>query len=176
MEKKFLIECIDKNLSINQISKLGGKSKTTVRYWLSKYGLNTTHKSFKDGGSKTEYPNGKNCPRCKEIKPTDEFYQRRGKQGGSVYCKTCSSDQSIERQRELKQKAINYKGGACQKCGYNRCNAALEFHHINPNEKDFSISNLKSYAFNDKIKMELDKCIMLCANCHREVHARLINF
>lgn len=82
--------------------------------------------------------------------------------------------QSLDRQRNLKQVCIDYKGGECQECGYNKCNAALEFHHLDPNEKDFNISELKKTNFNEKIKSELDKCALLCSNCHREVHAGLI--
>ena len=67
--------------------------------------------------------------------------------------------------------AIEYKGGSCKRCGYNRCIEALEFHHNNSFGKDFSIS-AKGYTRGwAKVKEELDKCILLCANCHREVHA-----
>lgn len=70
--------------------------------------------------------------------------------------------------------AIEYKGSCCGVCGYDRCNGALEFHHLDPNEKDFGISH-KGYTRSwEKVKTELDKCVMLCANCHREVHTGLI--
>ena len=46
----------------------------------------------------------------------------------------------------------------------------ISFHHLDPNEKDFNPSNLKKYKFDDRIKNELDKCILVCANCHREIH------
>jgi DNA-binding CsgD family transcriptional regulator len=75
------------------------------------------------------------------------------------------------RQR-LKEKSIEYKGGCCEKCGYDRCNSALEFHHLNPNEKDFGIGSYSVLSW-EKIKLELDKCIMVCANCHREIHHNL---
>ena len=69
--------------------------------------------------------------------------------------------------------AIDYKGGRCQLCGYNRCPEALEFHHLETSGKDFGISD-KGYTRSwKKIKEELDKCILLCANCHREVHTGL---
>ena len=68
--------------------------------------------------------------------------------------------------------AIEYKGGKCEKCGYSRCMEALEFHHCDPTQKDFSISS-KGYTRSwDKVRSELDKCMMLCANCHREFHAQ----
>lgn len=71
--------------------------------------------------------------------------------------------------QKIKQKLVDYKGGKCEICGYNKCISALEFHHLDPNEKDFSISNSKVLSF-DKCKSEVDKCILVCANCHREIH------
>ena len=67
-----------------------------------------------------------------------------------------------------KDKAVEYKGGKCCRCEYERCTRALEFHHIDPSKKDFAVSRVsKSWAV---IQSELDKCILLCANCHREFH------
>jgi len=78
-----------------------------------------------------------------------------------------------KRRRELRRKAIAYKGGQCQICGYDRCPEALEFHHLDSSYKDFGISS-KGYTRSwGKICEELDKCVLLCANCHREVHAGL---
>ena len=71
--------------------------------------------------------------------------------------------------QKTKEKAIEYKGGKCEKCGYNKCSWAFEFHHINSDDKDFGISSYSTLTW-EKIKTELDKCIMLCANCHRELH------
>lgn len=70
--------------------------------------------------------------------------------------------------------SIAYKGGKCQCCGYNRYVGALEFHHINSEEKDFGIS-AKGYTRSwERVKEELDKCILVCANCHREIHGNII--
>ena len=69
--------------------------------------------------------------------------------------------------------AVAYKGNKCARCGYDRCIEALEFHHTDPTKKDFGVSS-KGYTRNWKrVQEELDKCVMLCANCHREVHAEL---
>lgn len=67
---------------------------------------------------------------------------------------------------------INYKGGQCAYCGYNKCSRALEFHHLNPNEKDFGISTILTRNV-ASLKAEVDKCVLLCANCHAEEHQRL---
>lgn len=69
----------------------------------------------------------------------------------------------------LKEMMVEYKGGKCEKCGYNNCIDALEFHHINPSEKDFGISQYANLCYED-VKKEVDKCILVCANCHREIH------
>lgn len=75
------------------------------------------------------------------------------------------------RQR-LKDKLVAYKGGKCEICGYDKCINALEFHHLDPTEKEFSIANGNAIAF-EKAKKEVDKCILVCANCHREIHFNL---
>ena len=69
--------------------------------------------------------------------------------------------------------ALDYKGSKCQICGYRKCREALEFHHLNISEKDFGISD-KGYTRSwEKIREELDKCLLVCANCHREIHSGL---
>lgn len=98
------------------------------------------------------------------------------------YCEKCAAIIAKERKQlgikfpplkntprqKLKLQAVKYKGGKCEICGYDTCQTALEFHHLDPNEKDFAISK-KSTTF-EKIKPELDKCIMVCSNCHKEIH------
>ena len=72
----------------------------------------------------------------------------------------------------LKQKAIQYMGGECVLCGYKRCFRALHFHHINPFEKEFNISEKSSWI---EIKQELKKCVLLCCICHNEYHSGLVD-
>ena len=77
-----------------------------------------------------------------------------------------------ERLKRIKQKSIDYLGGKCMLCGYDKCIEALEFHHKDPFKKEktngqASVDRRRSFETNKK---ELDKCILLCANCHREVH------
>jgi 5-methylcytosine-specific restriction endonuclease McrA len=82
---------------------------------------------------------------------------------------------AVQRRREkVRSTAVEYKGGRCQVCGYDRCIEALEFHHLDPAQKDFGISH-KGYTRSwEKVKEEVDKCILLCANCHREFHAGML--
>ena len=73
--------------------------------------------------------------------------------------------------KDKKRKLIEYKGGKCEVCGYDKCVSALSFHHKDPKEKDFSIS-AKSYSY-ERLKKEVDKCIMVCSNCHIEIHENM---
>lgn len=86
----------------------------------------------------------------------------------------CGYSAVRRRNKRIKQMAVEYKGGSCNKCGYNKCVEALDFHHVDPNEKDFSISASRKRGWKT-IKIELDKCVCLCSNCHRELHAELMN-
>ena len=73
--------------------------------------------------------------------------------------------------RRTKIKLIAYKGGKCEQCGYcKNCPSAFTFHHKNPNEKDFTIAR-KTWSF-ERLKREVDKCSLLCSNCHAETHEK----
>lgn len=78
------------------------------------------------------------------------------------------------KRREQTDFLIKYKGGECQVCGYSKSKQALEFHHVNPEEKEFKISGNTNGNLSRLIK-EVDKCVLLCANCHREVHDGSLN-
>ena len=72
------------------------------------------------------------------------------------------------RRKALREKAVAYLGGKCSICGYAKCVNAMDFHHIKALEKDFTISSRMSSW--EKIEKELRKTVLLCSNCHREVH------
>ena len=71
--------------------------------------------------------------------------------------------------------AVEYKGGMCSVCGYKKYIGALEFHHTDQGEKDFGLSERGLTQSWEKIKKELDKCILVCSNCHKEVHSKLLD-
>lgn len=79
------------------------------------------------------------------------------------------------RRRKIKEKAILYLGGACQLCGYSKYQGALDFHHLEPTSKTFGIGSQGHSRSWERVKQELDKCILVCSNCHREVSAGLID-
>ena len=113
----------------------------------------------------------KNCYLCNENLPVSDFcsfYIKNRIKRVYSYCKKCDSRRVRENSRKVKEWAISQKGGCCFECGYNKCIAALDFHHKNENEKDTGIAKFKK--IDDTLKKEIDKCILLCSNCHREKH------
>ena len=81
----------------------------------------------------------------------------------------------IRTRRELKLLAVKYKGGRCEECGYHKCLASLTFHHQNPAKKSFPISSYLTKITWNILKLELDKCRLLCANCHNEEHYEIVS-
>jgi len=113
----------------------------------------------------------KKCKKCRILKDSDAFYKT---YGYSRYtCKKCEDRQRYEwrskHSHDMKRKSVEYLGGKCIKCGYKKCMYALEFNHIQPKEKRYEPSRLFQNGINwGRIKEEIDKCELLCANCHRE--------
>ena len=115
------------------------------------------------------------CADCKVTLNESNAYERKSRKSGfQSYCRTCFNKRVKQRWIERKHKAINYLGGKCQECGYNKCVAALEFHHLDPSTKEANWNKIRLWEWK-KIEEELDKCSLLCANCHREEHVRLAN-
>jgi hypothetical protein len=87
-----------------------------------------------------------------------------------------SSDRVKLWRKTCKQKMITSFGGKCGICGYNKCNDSLQFHHLDPSIKEFSYGSITANPKQwEKIVVEMEKCVMLCANCHIEIHAGIIN-
>jgi hypothetical protein len=79
-----------------------------------------------------------------------------------------------KRRKHLKYLVVQEAGGKCQICGYKRYTGALEFHHLNNSEKRFELSVRDLTKSWTEIIKEVHKCLLLCANCHREIHAGLV--
>lgn len=100
-----------------------------------------------------------------------------------IYCYDCSGDstrkdnntrkhQKTILRKNMKLQAIKLLGGKCSRCGYNKCVDALEFHHENPNEKEFKLGSGNTMSWKD-YKAEVKKCILVCSNCHKEIHSEI---
>lgn len=144
IERKTLVDLLSQHLSTRKIATTLGLSENTVFYWERRYGLSPAFASFGNG--------------------------RRRRSPGEM-AQAMSRRPSVHRRR-LKARAIEYKGGKCVLCGYDKCNAALEFHHLERATKGFGLSKEGRIRSWQSIRTEIDKCILVCANCHREVEAR----
>lgn len=107
----------------------------------------------------------KTCTVCHNSYDESYFY----KNGNRLHseCKYCWNERTKQTQLRIKKEMIAYKGGCCSVCGYDKHYSALEFHHLDPSQKEIAIAKATSFK---AIKSELDKCILVCANCHREIH------
>lgn len=135
----------------------------------------------------------KKCFKCQETKPISEFSKnRKQKDGLQTSCKICSSKQmkesyknksdyyksySVQNRVSYQEKARDFindikKTLSCSRCGFSGKDypKVLDFHHRNPDTKSFELAKGCVYSF-DKIKEEIDKCDVLCANCHRIHHS-----
>lgn len=110
------------------------------------------------------------CPICNKT-----FIAELPRENTRKYCHNCSPSTNNPTQKVAAMRAalIKQHGGCCEKCGYNKCQDALEFHHLDPSTKDMRIANFGGAPSYERLMEEADKCILLCSNCHREEHARL---
>ena len=101
---------------------------------------------------------------CSLCGNTYEYDRSKGHRG-----KICSACRTKKRHYVLKLRMIEYLGGQCSVCGYDKCPAAMHFHHLNARQKEFSLGGAYNRSWK-ALTAELDKCIILCANCHAEKH------
>lgn len=151
-------------LSTAQIAETIGRSKATVRHWLGEYGLQTqwTQRRLALGEGRRELR-----LRCERHGLTTFRLS-----GCARYrCTKCMSDAVSRRRRRIKHLLVEEAGGACGLCGYDRCIAALHFHHLDPGEKRFELSQHGVTRSIERARAEARKCALLCANCHAEVEA-----
>lgn len=160
MTEEQLAAYISERKSIREISALSGKGYGTIRYWLDKYGLKTKPKR-----EKTDL---KVCIACGETEQS-KFYPRRIEK-----CIKCHNIDGANRQTAARNLMVQERGGKCSICGYNRCIAALEFHHTDKSRKSPSFTYIRGWSL-ENIRKELEECILVCSNCHREIeHPNLV--
>lgn len=166
VELDVLVRLINAQYSQRQIADVLGTSQGNVKYWLKKYGLRT------DVG-KSSTANTKRCPLCNTEKELTQFYKRVNRSDFSGYCKTCSNQYHTDRVKNVKIRMIEYKGGECERCHIRLSDShysIFDFHHLDPETKDPNFDRIK-YQKWERIQFEIDKCVVVCSNCHRLIHA-----
>jgi transposase len=166
---------VDRGLSISEIAASADRSKATIRHWLRKHGLQTYGASGRRRAAESKRAHEAGLLEatmfCARHGETMFVLDRRG----YYRCRRCRSESVSRRRRRLKQQLVREAGGACSLCGYSSCLAALEFHHLIPSEKAFSLSEEGVTRSLARARAELKKCVLLCSNCHAEVEAGFVS-
>jgi hypothetical protein len=150
------------------------RSAATVRYWLAKHGLKgkarrgpsplvsseQVEAAIRDGARTVNAD-------CQLHGPTVFVIENSGR----VRCRACRMESVAEWRRRAKRRLVAEAGGRCQLCGYDRCMAALQFHHLDASLKSFGLARRGVTRSFEQLRREAAKCALLCANCHAEVEA-----
>jgi 5-methylcytosine-specific restriction endonuclease McrA len=159
---------IEQGASIHGAAEKLGVSYSTARHWVRRLGLETRRMN-RLRESQQARDNGDNRARLTCPSHGETWFFK--SPSGPFRCGKCRSDAVSRYRRRVKERLIERAGGACQLCGYDANTRALQFHHVAPGSKTFTISRhgvTRSYT---EVEAEADKCVLLCANCHAEVEA-----
>lgn len=143
--KDEILSLIEKGLKRKDIAKEFNIHLNLLYYWMLKLGIIPMPIKL--------------CKKCGQDNPS-MFHPDK-----HTICRKCRRNSTTVK----KQQMVAYKGGKCERCGYDRCHMALDFHHKDPKEKEAQWRTLR-YQKKETIFKELDKCSLLCKNCHTEVH------
>jgi transposase len=166
---------IERGMSIAEIAADVSRSKATIRHWLRKHRLRTFAASGRRRAieSRRARDAGLSEARMHCSKHGETMFVLDSR--GHYRCRRCRSASVSRRRRRLKEQLVREAGGACRICGYSRCVSALEFHHLVPAEKSFSLSEEGVTRSLARARAEAGKCVLLCGNCHAEVEAGVVS-
>lgn len=167
LTKEQIQETLDLGYGEHRAAKHLNCNRDEWRYWKKKHGLDSVHGYLENKKARASYETL--CKECGKHKSSnwDKFYTN--VKDICCYCKHKA------RRRAIKECLVEEFGGKCNRCGYDKSIAALEFHHKDPNDKDFLIgysAKMKLERYKE-IRNEALKCELLCSNCHREEHFKM---
>jgi transposase len=161
---------VAEGLSVRAIAARVGVSYATVQHWLGKYGLQTRRARRRSGVPRPGQDGPAQLAGVCDVHGETTFGRRRD---GYYRCLACRAEAVVKRRRAVKRTLVEEAGGACVLCGYDRSQAALQFHHLERGDKAFELSRRGVTRSLDAARAEAAKCVLLCANCHAEVEAGL---
>jgi hypothetical protein len=154
----------DEGRTLREMAETLDRSIATVRYWLERWEISRVDLRRRRGFDPATAPR-ESLRRCPHHGVTMFILEPRG----SYRCKRCRQERVTVWRRKVKAKLVEEAGGRCALCGYDRCQAALQFHHRDPSEKLFAISHQGMTRSLAKAREEARKCVLVCANCHAEL-------
>jgi transposase-like protein len=167
IDRSLLQSLVERGMSVRQIAATADRSPATVRHWLRTYGMKTRPARY----SLRDEP--KPSSLLRECSVHGWVVHARIGAAGRYRCSRCNGEAVSARRRRIKEILVAEAGGRCEVCGYSRYIGALQFHHLDPDEKSFSLSERGLARSLDRARAEVEKCALLCANCHAEVGAGL---
>jgi len=163
-----LEELVSAGETLAVIADYFGVSIRSVRYWIERHGL----------------PDPRSQRRSELDRAVEEgrrwLFRECQKHGWTLFvvensgrarCRKCRMERVAAWRRRAKATLVAEAGGSCRLCGYDKCLAALQFHHLDPREKSFALSLCGVTRSIEVLRREAAKCVLLCANCHAEVEA-----
>jgi transposase-like protein len=154
--------------SIREIANTLEVSPTTVRHWLTKYGIQTRPRHYSLRGAPKPPTIVRECAL--------HGWTRYVRIGSTRYrCSKCNTESVATRRRRIKEILVKEAGGQCLLCGFAQYIGALHFHHVDPSSKVFSMSRQGVTRSLRRAREEAGKCVLLCANCHAMVEAGLLD-
>jgi transposase len=171
VDKQTLAALVEEGLTTRQIAARLGFSQSTVRHWLRRHELRTQRSRRKDAGGVRGIDAPRKTMDCSRHGATDFWLDNRG-----IYrCLRCRSEAVARRRRRLKEILVSEAGGRRSVCGYDRYIGALQFHHRDGAAKRFGVSERGLTRSLEAVRAEAAKCVLLCANCHSETEAGIVN-
>lgn len=166
LTRKELEPLIEHGATLQEIADHLGRRVSTVRRWIDRLGL-ASPQAVRRRKRALAIANRERVvtSHCDRHGATVFVVDKRGR----LRCRKCRMEAVAEWRRRTKAKLVLEAGGKCQLCGYDRCLAALEFHHIEPGTKSFGLSVRGVTRSIEKLRAEAAKCALLCSNCHAEV-------
>lgn len=166
IDRQTLEAAVEGGLTLGEMAASVDRDVSTVRYWLGQYGLQATGGARRREAREAKLRGLRQIERsCVRHGRTDFVLESRG----SYRCKKCRGEDVAAWRRRAKQLLVEEAGGRCQICGYDRYLGALQFHHLDPAKKSFSLSLRGCTRSISELRAEAAKCQLLCANCHAEV-------
>lgn len=163
-DRRLLERLVAEGATLRATAAALDRSTATVRYWLERWDIE------RPGRRRSSIP--PDAPRDSEMtcsRHGETVFRLDSRR--SYRCLRCRQEKVAERRRTVKRILVAEAGGRCTRCGYDRCTAALQFHHVDPSTKSFTLSSNGVTRSIARARAEARKCILLCANCHAEVEA-----
>lgn len=171
VDKETLGALVEDGLTTREIAARLGFSQSTVRHWLRQHGLRTQRARREESNGVRGVDPPRKTMECRRHGATDFWLDTRG-----IYrCLRCRSEAVARRRRRLKEILVSEAGGRCSVCGYDRYIGALQFHHRDGAAKQFGVSERGLTRSLEAVRAEVAKCVLLCANCHSEAEAGIVN-